>query len=177
MQKKNKGGKKFKKNKKYGNEKTTLILKQDDCESYAKVIKMLGSGRLTCKLPDGREILGIIPGRMKKRKQWIRLNDIILVSIRDFQDNKADVLCVYNYSEVEMLKNQSLIPKIFDDCQLINNNYDLGMVEFTNEEPQNDINNIESSEPLVDKKRLLENVKVFGDNNDDSGSDIDIDDI
>lgn len=176
MQKKNKGGKKFKKNKKYGSEKATLILKQDDSETYAKVIKMLGSGRLTCILPDGREILGIIPGRMKKRKQWIRLNDIILVSIRDFQDTKADVLCVYNYSEVEMLKNQNLIPKIFDDCQLINNNYDLDTVEFTNEEPQNVTDDIINDKPTVQlpgKKQLFEKVEGVNDND----ADIDIDEI
>jgi len=168
-------GIKKKKNKKYANEKSVLVLKQDDSESYAKVVKMLGSGRLTCKLPDGREILGIIPGRMKKKKQWIKLNDIILVSIRDYQEDKADILCVYNYSDVETLKSQNLIPKLFDDCQLIKNNTDINVFEFTNEEIEKENVSKDTIESNNHKKPLL-NI-IDNSDIDDNGSDIDIDDI
>ncbi len=96
--------KKSKKNKgSYVKEKRELQFKEDGCE-YARVIKMLGNARLTGKCFDGKERLCIIRGSMsKRRKVWIKVGDIILVGLRDFQDDKCDVLLKYNEDEVKSL--------------------------------------------------------------------------
>ena len=96
--------KKSKKNKgSYVKAKRELQFKEDGCE-YARVIKMLGNARLTGKCFDGKERLCIIRGSMsKRRKVWIKVGDIILVGLRDFQDDKCDVLLKYNEDEVKSL--------------------------------------------------------------------------
>lgn len=42
---------------------------------------------------------------------WINQGDIILLSLRDFQDNKADVLYKYTPDEARALKAQKEIPE------------------------------------------------------------------
>jgi len=37
-------------------------------------------------------------------KVWINVGDIILLSVREFQDDKADVIHKYNNDEIRALK-------------------------------------------------------------------------
>ena len=37
-------------------------------------------------------------------KVWINVGDIILLSVREFQDDKADVINKYNNDEIRALK-------------------------------------------------------------------------
>ena len=39
-----------------------------------------------------------------RKKIWISKNDIVLVSLREFQDDKADIIYKYDNSEVRKLK-------------------------------------------------------------------------
>lgn len=105
-----KGGKKAKRGKKGGNISTTreLVLK-DESQEYGQVVKMLGDGRLLAFCFDGKERICHIRGKMKKRI-WIQLGDIILISLRDFQDNKADVIMKYWDEEARQLKNSGQLP-------------------------------------------------------------------
>jgi initiation factor 1A len=66
---------------------------------YAQVTKMLGNGRLQAQCFDGETRLAHIRGKMRK-KVWINQGDIILISLRDFQDDKADVIVKYTVEEV-----------------------------------------------------------------------------
>lgn len=50
---------------------------------------MLGNGRLEAYCFDGVKRLAIIRGKMQK-KVWMGNGDIVLVSLRDFQDGKCD---------------------------------------------------------------------------------------
>ena len=104
MPKNTKGGKGYKKGKKGGNGPSTrqLILKEDGSE-YATLGKNLGNSRFSCDCHDGRERLGHIRGKMQKRV-WLKQGDLVLVSVRDFQDDKCDI--VHKYSEDD--KNQLL---------------------------------------------------------------------
>lgn len=109
---KKKGNKR--KNKKKGNNndvKRPLIL-AGDLEEYGKIIKLLGDRRVRLLLTDNSEILGHIPGRFRK-KVWMKLNDIVLVSRRDFQTNKTDILHKYTESECRKLYKQTEIPESF----------------------------------------------------------------
>lgn len=60
---------------------------------------MLGNGRIEAKCFDGVTRLAHIRGKMRK-KVWIAQGDIILLSLRDFQDDKADVIVKYTPDEV-----------------------------------------------------------------------------
>ena len=98
-----KGGKGHKRAKNGGPEEAQVkeLVLRGVGQVYGKVSKMLGNGRISCKAyfdSGEKTIMCIIPGKFRKR-MWISPEDIILISIRDYQDNKADVL--YKYSVVE----------------------------------------------------------------------------
>jgi translation initiation factor 1A len=84
-----------------------LVLKEDGQE-YAKVISLVGEGRLMAQCMDGVERLCHIRGALKK-KVWILKDDMILISLRDFQDEKADVLVKYTEQEVRTLRSMGEI--------------------------------------------------------------------
>ena len=58
---------------------------------YAQVLRMLGNGRLEAHCMDGVKRLCHIRGKMRK-KVWVNTGDIVLVGLRDYQDEKADVI-------------------------------------------------------------------------------------
>lgn len=49
------------------------------------------NGRLEAQCFDGTRRLGNIRGKLRK-KVWINQGDIILLSLRDYQDDKGDVM-------------------------------------------------------------------------------------
>lgn len=71
--------------------KRELIKKDDSNQAYAQVLKMLGNGRLTAFCFDGKARLCHIRGKLRK-KVWINVGDIILVGLRDYQDDKVRVI-------------------------------------------------------------------------------------
>ena len=66
----------------------------NDTLAYAQVLKMLGNGRLNAFCFDGKERLCHIRGKLRK-KVWINTGDIILVGLRDYQDDKVCDLWSY----------------------------------------------------------------------------------
>ena len=127
-----KGGKKGKKAKKVKDdniiERELDFKNVEDNQEYAQVTKLLGNCRCTVFCIDGIERLAHIRGSMTKKKQWIKIGDIILVSIREFEQSKCDVLFLYNLKEARRLKNLGELPENIK----INENIDL--VEKDNEE-------------------------------------------
>eukprot|EP01017_Pseudomicrothorax_dubius_P023978 TRINITY_DN2552_c0_g1_i1.p1 TRINITY_DN2552_c0_g1~~TRINITY_DN2552_c0_g1_i1.p1 ORF type:complete len:156 (-),score=72.16 TRINITY_DN2552_c0_g1_i1:155-622(-) len=89
-------------------QKRELVFKEDGCE-YAQAMRMLGNGRLEAYCFDGKKRLAHIRGNMKK-KVWIASGDIILVSLRDFEDEKCDVIHKYNAEEARQLQKLGEIP-------------------------------------------------------------------
>lgn len=77
---------------------------------YAQVIKMLGNGRLEAMCFDGSKRLANIRGKLRK-KVWINQGDIILLSLRDFQDDKGDVILKYSAEEARSLKSYGELPE------------------------------------------------------------------
>ena len=108
MNRTGKGGKNRRRGKNEGEEKRELIFKEDGQE-YAQVIRMLGNGRLDAQCIDGVKRLCHIRGKMRK-KVWVSTGDIILVGLRDFQDEKADVILKYNADEARSLKAYGELP-------------------------------------------------------------------
>ena len=108
--------------------KRELIEKDGDSQSYAQVVKMLGNGRLTAFCFDGKSRLCHIRGKLRK-KVWINAGDIILVGLREYQDDKADVILKYTPDEARILKNYGYLP---ESAKLneIGEEQDEGEVEF-----------------------------------------------
>lgn len=91
--------------------KRTLEFK-DNMQEYAKIIKMLGDRKVTLMLPDQSEILGVIPGRFRKRC-WMTAGDVVLISYRSFETTKVDIVYKYNQDEVGKLVKLEEIPMSF----------------------------------------------------------------
>ena len=95
---------------------------------------MLGNGRCECYCFDGQTRLGHIRGKMRK-KVWVSAvglpsareggprsqvsalcflvcqGDIVLCGLRDFQDDKVDIIHKYNADEARNLKNYGELPE------------------------------------------------------------------
>ena len=71
--------------------------------------KMLGFDRLLVKCQDGHERLCRIRGKMKRRA-WIRVRDVVLVSPWDFQsDKRGDIIWRYKRNQVEWLRRKGYL--------------------------------------------------------------------
>ena len=104
-----KGGKKHKRNKKQNDfiEKA-LRLKEEDQE-YAQITNCLGNCRFTVMCFDGKERLATMCGSMRGRK-FINQNNIVLVSLREWQDEKCDIIDNYSDNHTKKLKSKGLVP-------------------------------------------------------------------
>ena len=71
---------------------------------------MLGNGRLEALCFDGEKRLAHIRGKLRK-KVWINQGDIILLSLRDYQDEKGDVILKYTADEARSLKAYGELPE------------------------------------------------------------------
>lgn len=111
------GGKNRRRGKNDGDDKRELVFK-DESQEYAQVLRMLGNGRLEAMCFDGEKRLAHIRGKMRK-KVWINNGDIILLSLREFEDGKADVIQKYTPDEARSLKQHGELPeatKISEDA-------------------------------------------------------------
>ena len=90
--------------------KRELQRKDGDEQAYAQVTKMLGNGRLLAFCFDGRQRMCHIRGKLRK-KVWINTGDIVLVGLRGYQDDKADVILKYSPEEARLLKNEGSLPE------------------------------------------------------------------
>jgi translation initiation factor 1A len=119
-----KGGKKGKKGKKTNIDKEVeraLVYKNvEELQEYAQVTKLLGNCRCDVLCVDGINRLAHIRGNMRK-KVWIKSGDIVLVSLREYEDAKADIIYLYTTKEAKNLKIYGELPETFK----INENIDI----------------------------------------------------
>ena len=123
MPKNKRGGKGHKKRTNQDNEHKRELIFKEDGQEYAQAVRMLGNGRLEALCFDGKTRLAIIRGKMRK-KIWIHAGDIILVGLRDFQDDKCDIIYKYDESQVLQLKSKKHIPdfiKLEDENDFLTN--------------------------------------------------------
>ena len=103
-----KGGKghKKRKNKNIDEQVRSLIFKED-CQTYGQIVKVLGNGRFQVECYDKYDKITnrvcTIRGKMRRR-EWVSSGDVVLVSLREFQDDKADIILKYHPDEVRKLK-------------------------------------------------------------------------
>ena len=71
--------------------------------------KLLGYDRIMVRCLDGFTRLCRIRGKMKRRA-WIRLNDIVIVSPWDFQsDKRGDIVYRYRRNQPDWLRNNDYL--------------------------------------------------------------------
>jgi len=168
-----KGGKKHKRGKKDTYQERELILKDPkEDQEYAKITKIFGNGRFQLFCFDGKDRLGICAGNIKRRTRF-SLNDIILVSLWDFQDTKCSIIHKYDEDDVHKLKSQGHFP---DNIKLEDN-------QFIQEEGEDDYFTFdmpsEEKEEEGDKKDKKEDKKEDKKDSSESEEDtlIDLNDI
>merc|ERR1740139_1826249 len=103
------GGKKKKGGKKRIFEERELQI-ADAEQAYGQVLRLLGDSRLEIQCTDGLKRVGHIRGTMRK-KVWIGMGDVVLVSKREFEDEKCDIILKYTEDEVRKLKSLNEIPE------------------------------------------------------------------
>lgn len=114
-----KGGKKHRKQKNQTVVKREMIWKENG-QAYAIIERMLGNGRVHLSYftrdEDDRlkknQALGIIRGTMRRKKIWIKIQDVVLVGLREFEEGKVDILHKYDYDETKSLELNQEIPLI-----------------------------------------------------------------
>jgi len=118
---KGKGGKKRRRGKNIVAEDTGL-LKFEEGQAYGRILKLLGNGRanVECYIWTNinkdnkankenkmemtmRTCVGKIRGKLMKR-MWMGMDDIVLVGLRDFQDDRVDIIHKYSYNDALKLK-------------------------------------------------------------------------
>jgi len=117
---KGKGGKNRRRGKNEADDEKRELIFKEDGQEYARVLKMLGNGKVRVKCLDvenGKEMIAHIRGKMRK-KVWINQGDVILLSLRDFQPDMADVIQKYTADEARSLVAYGELPdfvKITDE--------------------------------------------------------------
>jgi len=72
-------------------------------------VKLLGFDRVLVKCQDGHERLCRIRGKMKRRV-WIRVGDVVLVSPWDFQsDSRGDLIWRYTKAQADFLRRKGYL--------------------------------------------------------------------
>tara|TARA_B110001469_G_C9503624_1_gene251352 strand:- start:235 stop:708 length:474 start_codon:yes stop_codon:yes gene_type:complete len=151
MVKNKKGGKKCKKTKAL-REDATLNYKTEGQE-YGHVLKLLGNCRLEAYCFDGKKRICTIRGKMRKRI-FINKDDIIIVSLREFQDEKGDVIDKYSETQKRMLIENGTIPDIdFNSFSITDQfkKYDSGNQETIVETNENDATSYWSNEEKINE--------------------------
>ena len=109
MGKKNSGGKNFKKQKKESSGGRELVFKEDE-QAYARITKALGDSRFECEcLELNVTKIAHVRGVFKNRV-WMGIGDIVLVSFRDYDPSKCDIIHKYTQDEALLLKRYGQIP-------------------------------------------------------------------
>ena len=102
--KKRRGGKRHNKSKTYSLD--DLIPSNDDNQSYAYVSQKYGDGRYSIMCYDKVTRMGIVAGRLKKSSR-IDKGHLVLVSLRDYQDDRCDIIYHYTDDDIDKLINSN----------------------------------------------------------------------
>lgn len=139
-----------------------LRLPEDECECYAKTVKMLGNGmchvNLVYKDKLYENVVCHIRGKFKnknKRSNMVSIGDILLVGIRSWESNvnNCDLLSIYSINQHNLIS----IPNIINNIQNTSNdnNDDILFSNSINSNSFNDsksisLHNEELSQTIID---------------------------
>ncbi len=106
MARKNSGGKKFRRSKKFaGAFRERELPEKATGQKYGKLILALGNMQFQCLCDDGIIRRAHVPGSFYRR-YYFRKDDHVLVSIRSFEQEKCDLLHKYHDDHVRQLASE-----------------------------------------------------------------------
>lgn len=177
----NKGGKKKRRGKNLNvNTRPMEYITED--QNYGLVLRVLGNGRFLVRcypqnidnIENSKELVCSVRGKMRRRI-YVNLNDIVIVSLRDFQADKGDIIHKYTYDESNILKKKNLIPEI-------ENSLEKTEVNFEEDSISESEDNIEYQNVNKNKKKVKKpsdepyfNYDMLGSFNSDTDEDTDED--
>lgn len=106
------GGKNYKKSKHASGSFAPAFIDRQPDQMYARIIRNLGNRNLLCFCNDNKVRLCHIRGSMRK-KVWMNVGDLVLISIRDFEKGpedtgkeyqKGDIVAKYDMEHMSKLK-------------------------------------------------------------------------
>ena len=166
------GGKKRKMGKKRPEVDRELVFKEE-MQEYGQVLRLLGDSRLELQCMDGNKRMGHIRGNLKK-KAWIALGDVVLVSLREYENDKCDIILKYTEDEVRKLKQLKEIPDSIKVNEENKQNEEANDIEFIG------VDNDSEEENTNKNKRNKKKVKSDSDSDEiseEEKEDLDIDNI
>jgi translation initiation factor 1A len=116
------GGKNYKKSK---HQDDPILYERLPGQLYGRVLKLLGGCNAMVFCNDNKERLCHIRGNMR-RKVWIEVGDIVLVSLRDHSDadfkdsiHRGDICAKYDQRVIYRLqhKDKTINPKLFQSIE------------------------------------------------------------
>lgn len=114
--------------------KHRILFEPDDDQQYAIVQDMMGNGRVRVLCADTKVRVGRIRGSMRKygNKTLIERGDMVIASLRDFDDDRVDIVHKYTYDEGTCLVREGMLPIHIERAWT--NSMDLGGTESNNEQ-------------------------------------------
>ena len=95
----------------------------DDLTVYGQVTEVLGSCNFNILCYDGQTRLCHLRSSIKKQKEKVEKDGIVIVGLRDFDNKKGDIIYVYKKIEIPQLRTKNEIPK-FISQERFQENYD-----------------------------------------------------
>jgi|APGre2960657444_1045066.scaffolds.fasta_scaffold187930_2 translation initiation factor 1A len=85
----------------------------EEGQQYGVVKDMMGNGRLMALCEDGQKRMARIRGSMRKFKSKviIKSGDLVVLAMRDFEVDKADVVHKFSHEEVSALMYRNELPE------------------------------------------------------------------
>jgi translation initiation factor 1A len=182
-----KGGKNYKKGKHADDE--PIVYERLKDQMYGRVLKLLGGCNVLVFCNDEKERICHIRGNMRK-KVWIGIGDIVLLSLRDLSDStpgsldRGDICARYDQRVIYRLreKDKTINEKLFNTLEKNDgsgqkagnvpvDNED-GFIFEINENEESDNSNLEIDEDVLPVNRLAQRQTINYDDND-----FDVDDI
>jgi|APSaa5957512493_1039668.scaffolds.fasta_scaffold30699_2 translation initiation factor 1A len=110
------GGKKGKKKSSKSFNIVKKIELKDEDQEYAYIVKKLGNSRMIVsiissdKKLSGKILMTTMRGALKRRRCKIYNGDIVLIALRSYQEDRADMILKYDIDEIKELKQLNEIP-------------------------------------------------------------------
>ncbi len=95
-----------------------MVYKEDD-QIYGTAGKAAGDGGFSIKCEDGRDRFCRVRGAMKRGKaNHVSEGDVVLVSLREYEPDKGDIIHRYTHDEVRRLKKDGHLTLPTDDRKI-----------------------------------------------------------
>lgn len=110
----------------FNQNKSNDYVLDDEYEEYAYVIKILGNCRVIVISNSGSKNIGIIRGSLRKfnKRILIEKSDIVVISKRDYQSGKVDIVHKFNSDQCNVLIKDNKLNNLLVNLYNNKNSYE-----------------------------------------------------